>query len=382
MTSPMTQAEFLDLFEAVFPRDWIESLRASPAGYELLECFAAIGERLALASDRFRDNALAITADPLAYALVTLRLSRVTTAAAVKVKAGSVFSTKDGRGFATTVDASFGIGDDGPIDVVARALLPRYEWNLPAPTTRSDGTVIGLAVTEVTNLILDPPFGDQTISVTQLTAAEGGANGSLDLYAEDLGMPRLAGETDTQLLSRIGLIEEVASPAALENYLASVFAPLGASATIIEVFEDDFTTAYDGPADDIGLYQGNLLAYDDPRVPGGTPMPPGNRIFWGRYLTAEQAHCAFIVVVPNLVAMQDQSGFYDDETATAEAHSTAIGSRSYSFYDIEDDLVASEWPSFYDADDAAKGAVYLSVAAGLRRLKSFGVSAAIVLEGT
>lgn len=382
MTSVISQAEFLDLFEAVFPRAWLESLRNSPAGYELLECFAAVGERLSLASSRIKQNALALTADTLTRAEVTLSLSRTTTATAVTVKAGSVFATKDGRGYASLTDVVFAIADDGPHEVVARAILPRYEWNLPEPVTRADGTVIDRNITEIQSLILDPPFGDQTISVLQVSAATGGANGSLDLHAENAGMPRLAGETDVQLLSRLSLVEDVATPDAIKTYLASIFDPLGAACTVVEVFDDDFLTCYDGPATDVGRYQGNLLAYDDPRVPGGSPTPPGNRVFWGRYLTAETTHCAFIVVVPNLVAMQDQSGFYDDDVTTAEAHSTTIGSRSYSFYDLDDDLVASELPSFYDADDAKKGSVYLSVAAGLRRLKAFGVTAFIVLEGT
>lgn len=381
MTQALSQADFLDLFRRGFPGAWVEGLLAGDGG-ELLHANAAIGARLSQAVKRFDTNALVLTADDFALAQVTCQFTRSTTTKAVTVLPGSVYETDDGTSsWVLTTPVAFGVGDDGPYDAVLQALLPRYDWDLPAPVTAPNGSRLGERISVPARLLLDPPFGDTTIRVRQISAATGGRGGTLDLHAEDLGLPRLAGESSDQLRQRLRRRDGVITPAAVRNALARILAPLGQTATVIETFDPKFLSCFDGPSSAVGDHVFGRMAYNDPRTVDGTPgPPPGNGLLWGRYLDAKTIVTAFIVVVPNLPCIDERSVFLDSTAASQAAHRTALGRRRFSFLDMTGEHSVA--PAMLDGSDPSKAGVYRAVASEVRRVRAFGVTSHIMLRGS
>jgi len=382
MTDALSQADLLDLLRRNMPRGWVEGVLAGD-GAEILHAYAAMFERLSLAVSRFAKNGYAFSADSFELATIELAFSRPEPAVAepFTLLRGSVYATPWGFSFATAEDLFFDDFETGPLTVTARAILPRYDWDLPEPTTAANGALIDYNVTEAVRVRTNPPFSGTSLTFVQVSGTVGGKNGALDLHAEDRGLPRLAGESDVQLRSRLRASLEGMTPTAIRRYLDSIFEPLGASYTVIETFEVDFTTCWDGPSGDAGPYRNNVLAYDDPRQVGSLPAPPGNGIFWGRWLDERTRASAFIIVVPKLPAIAETGLFCDDTAMSLSEHRTTIGQRGYNFLDLDDTLSEDALPTGCDGRDEKKAAVYRAVAAGVRRIKAFGVVATIVLEG-
>jgi hypothetical protein len=206
----------------------------------------------------------------------------------------------------------------------------------------------------------------------------------LDLHAEDRGMPRLPGESDTQLRSRILRLPDTTTPAAINRFLASIFSPLGQPYWVFEPFEQGVAGVTDAPMQDVGEYEGNLMAYDDPRVPGGTtPTPPGNGVFWGRMWDSREARGAFVVVVPKLPAMR-HCGFLLGDSVTALAQlSNPNGERGLSVLGLYPGISPDITPTVLSGRDELVAGVYRAVVAGLRRISPAGVFPLVELyEGT
>ena len=379
----MTSADFLELVVRTFPPSWVEGLQDPGPGYELIEAYATIAERLDLAVDRIKRSLYAYLAPSAAAATVTLSLTRTTTAAAVTVKAGSGFKDVFGRQYVVSADVVFASADDGPHTVTAIAAAPGYQFNQLGPYQTGGGESVAGGVDARSYLILDPVFGDTSIAVTQVDTADGGVTGLLDLHAEDRGMPRFPGESDAQLRSRIRQLPDTTTPAAITRFLQSIFAPLGQSFWIYEPFEQGVAGVTDAPAQDVGEYETNLLAYDDPRLPGGTPTPPGNGIFWGRMWDTREARGAVVVVVPKLPAMRFCGFLLGDLVSSLDQLANPIGERGLSVLGLYPGVSPDITPTVLSGRDALVASVYRAVVAGLRRISPAGVFPLVELyEGT
>ncbi len=380
---PLDQAQFLDLIARNFPPSWLDGLENPGPGYEIIEMFAAIGERLDEAVDNLRQSLYVYLAPSGARATVTLSLTRSTTVNEVIVEEGSSFKDSVGRVYATLAPITFSIGDDGPHEVTAQAVVPGYDYNQIGPYTTSGGEDVPGDISRRNYLVLTPPFGDTTIVASQVGEATGGVAGMLDLHAESLGSPRMLGESDTALRTRLRQTVRTTTPAAILLYLESVFTPLGLKAYLIEPFEQGCLGVYDAPPGGLGEYPANLLAYDDFRVPGGTPSPPGNGVFWGRWFSSSEVRAAYVVVVPRLPAMLSTEFFLDDVVDSMDALDNPLGQRALSMLDLPSTLIASTQASVLDGSDEAAAGVYRGLLAGLRRISGAGIAPLIELyEGT
>lgn len=382
-SNPMTADAFLELIARTFPPSWLEGLQNPGPGYELVECYAAIAERLDLAAERVRQSLYAYLAPSSAFATVTLSLTRTTTAAEVTVKLGSSFKDRYGRQYLLTEDVTFAIGDDGPHQVVARAAAPGYQFNQLGPYTTAGGEAVEGGINTRSYLMLDPVFGDTSIVAEQVNDATGGVTGLLDLHAEDRGMPRLPGESDDQLRARIRRLPDTTTPAAINRFLQSVFGPLGQQFWVFEPFEQGVAGVTDASTQDVGDYETNLMAYDDERVPGGSPTPPGNGVFWGRMWDTREARGAFVVVVPKLPAMRHCGFLLGDAVTSLNALANPNGERGLSVLGLYPGVSADITPTVLSGRDELVASVYRAVVAGLRRISPAGVFPLVELyEGT
>jgi len=369
----MSKDDFLELIARTFPPNWLDGLDNPGPGYELIEMYARVGARLATAADNVRKSLYAYLAPSASFAEVTLELTRTTTITEVIVRAGSSWKDRLGRQYQTTEDVTFAIGDDGPHEVVARAVAPGSGFNQLGPYTTAGGESVPGEISMRSYLILDPPFGDTSIVAEQLDDAEGGVTGMLDLHAEDRGMPRFPGESDAQLRSRIRQLPDTTTPAAINRFLSSIFSPLGLPYWVFEPFEQGVAGVVDAPSQDVGDYETNLMAYDDPRVPDGTPTPPGNGVFWGRMWAAEEALGAFVVVVPKIPAMKFCGFLLGDSVTALSQLANPLGERGLSVLGLYAGVSADITPTVLSGRDEQVASVYRAVVAGLRRIKPAGV---------
>ncbi len=81
---------------------------------------------------------------------------------------------------------------------------------------------------------------------------KGGSLATLDLLAQERGLPRLEGETDVALRRRIRILPDVVTPAAIERAVASYLEGTGATFELLEPWEYGWTVG-DDPDGEIGI---------------------------------------------------------------------------------------------------------------------------------
>lgn len=309
---PYSQAELLALLERLLPEHYLEPLKSPGPGYEVLQAAAAAGARLSQAVAKYAQAAFILSAQPGALASGTVELYRAAPhpeAISVVVKAGTVVrSSRGGREYLTTGDATFGPADLGPFTVGVVAIATGYEWNEPGPVTRASGEVLPGEIDTVDTLVEDPEVGDTSIQVRQFTATSGGVDASLDLHGLDRNLPRTPGETTATYRARVRTLPDNISPNAVERAAQRALYPLNAAFEFIETFELSYQTCYDGPSVGIAgsAYNATLFCFDDPR-----PATP----FRNRWLDTNDMRGAIILVVENLPPMVDTSMSYGPDIA-------------------------------------------------------------------
>jgi hypothetical protein len=82
---------------------------------------------------------------------------------------------------------------------------------------------------------------------------EGGGIATLDLLAQERGLPRLEGETDVALRRRIRSLPNVVTPAAIRRAVASYLEGTGATFELLEPWDYGWTVGHD-PRGAIGVY--------------------------------------------------------------------------------------------------------------------------------
>ncbi len=221
--------------------------------------------------------------------------------------------------------------------------------------------------------VMDPPFGDSTFVVTQITDATGGQDAVLDQIGLDRNLPRTSGESDAAYAARINSLPDTVSPGAFTRLLSTLLAPYGVTATLIELSSITLQTVWDAPANTIPAnanYSPTLFAYDDTRTTnpiGGAPA------FFDRWLPGRVGG---IAVIPQLL-VRDQGMAFDDTANTV----ASFAKRAVGAWDVTSALISSELQGAYDGADYGAAAVYLSIYNSLQAIKAAGVPINVELAG-
>lgn len=375
------QTHFLDMFDRLYPLEYMSPLKTTPnGGYEHYEAAALVGERVSLAVSRLECGSFIIFAEGGQRATGEVVLSRSLSSATqtVTVKAGSIVSTGDGRDFFTTLDQTFSATASGPVSVPVQAVAMGYEWNVPGEVITPSGIVLPGEIDTATALVLVPAYGDTTFAVSQVLPTSGGRAPMLDGLGEDRGLPRQQAEPDPHYRLRIRTLPDTVSPDAIFRTVDSYLTPLGVGFDLIETWELTYQTFYDAPMMTFASnpdYDGNLCTYDDPR-----DNPPFRNRWLGRDMLA-----SFILVIDN-VTLQDTGGAYDDPGVTSNDFTTPglpqPAFRGMLAFDVPDDADPSIYfPAAYDGYDIKRAAVVYGLIQLLKQVKAFAVLAAIELAG-
>jgi hypothetical protein len=374
-----TQAELEALFGRLLPPGYLEPLKSPGPGYEILQAFAALFKKISDSVAVLGRQGYIISAEGAAYATGTVELYRAAphpSLLTVVVKQGTVVSCRaSGRRFTVDADVTFPGASVGPFTVGVTALFPDYNYNVPGQVTTADGTILPGDIDTVVTLVEDPDYGDPTIQVRQTTlATTGGVDGSLDVQGKDRGLPRIGVEPDETYRARIRAVPDNISPDAFVRAVRIFMLPYGAQAQIIETWDIDYQTCYDGPDTTYpnSNYDPNLFCYDDPR----SPVP-----FRNRYMDEVDYRGGVIVVVPNLPAIADVGMAYDDVAMNPVDFHTTLGRRAATAYDVTSALTTAELAGGYDGFDLQKQAVYKGLYNLLQNIKAAGISVAVELAG-
>jgi hypothetical protein len=374
----LTAQDFLDLFDRILPPHYLEPLKAPGPGYEVLQAWARLGERLSLAAVRLGDQSFILTATAGGYATGTVELYRPAPNAEgidVVVKAGTrVKSSKGGRVFELVEDVAFAAAVLGPFPVGIRAVSQGFEWNETGAVLAADGALLEGEVDTIDFLVEDPDLGDATILVRQLSdACEGGVDAGLDQLGADRSILRLLKEPDAAYRGRIRALPDNISPDAVSRALIQLSASLPITFDFIETWDITYQTCWDAPAESIpgSNFDPTLFVYDDER----DPLP-----FRNRWMDESDYRGAFIVVLSELAAVSDVGFAWDDTSAGVLDLTTPAGTRALGAFDIPSVWTLSAAGGF-DGFDLDRQAVYKGVWDTLQAIKAAGISAAVELEG-
>lgn len=362
----LSEQDFLDMFDRIFPQSWIGPLKSPGPGYELLQAFAAVGARLSQAVANTGCDLFVGTANRGSLATGAVSVSRpAANTQDVTLKAGTVVRALRGqRDFVTTQDLLIPAASVGPLSVPVAAIARGYEWNRPGQATAADGTVLPGEIDSIWTLVEDPPAADLTLQVSQLDPTTGGRDPALEQLAMDVGLAAQGGESVEHLRQRIRALPDTVSPGALRRFLATDLSPYGVTATFIETWSLSYQTAWDAPDGPAGDgYDPTLFVYDDPRS-----MNP----FQNVWLDEIEMRGFVIIVVPQLLPLDDSGMAYDDPANVSET----VG-RAVSTWDPPDALTAPELGA-YDGYDGGASQVLGALFDQLGRVLAGGVGFAIV----
>lgn len=375
----LTQGDLLALFDRILPLAYLDPMkRGSGSGYELYQSYAALFARVSRAIVELSAGSYISTASGGSLSAVTVSLKRSNASAgAVMVKAGTIVSaTTSGRDFVLLADVVFLAADLGPKTVSAAAIAQGWDWNVSGQAVSASNETLEGDIDSVKMWIQDPPSGDPSITVENVSDATGGSAPMLDALGRDRGIQRKTGEADDPYRARIARLPDTVTPDAIRRGLAAIWDRFGVGLVeVIETWQLDYQTCYDGPHDDAGGYSGTRFVYDDPRA--ATP-------FRGRWLDALDQLGGLIVIVPNLAACQDHGLCYDDPADTVAGRTSAStgGVRTASAFDLPDAPDPSViLPGAIDGSDAVKMAVYGATWDYLQSARAAGVSASMELAG-
>jgi len=166
-----TQAELLDIFGRILPIGyWQPIVDKEGDGFELFQAIAQVLSLTSAQVERYWRGGFLTLAPEGSFATVEVVFSRPDAGlGAVTVLAGTVVTTSNGgRDFITNANVVFGIGDLGPHTVLATALYPDEEFNVPGERTSAFGELFPGSIDIIKALLEEPPYGDPTIVVKQV----------------------------------------------------------------------------------------------------------------------------------------------------------------------------------------------------------------------
>lgn len=292
----------------------------------------------------------------------------------VIVKAGTVVrASAGGQRFLTTADVTFLPADVGPFTVAIEAESKGHEWNLPGQAAAADGTILEGEIDTVAVLVEEPPLGDVTIEVRQISPTTGGTDDALAALGRNRGILQGDGEeTDTYRIRIRGLPDTI-SPAAFERTVRDLLLPINVGFSIIETFNVSYQTAYDAPNAAIpgSFFDPNLFVYDDPDADADP--------FRNRWLDENDHRGGVIVVIDPIQPLLDTGMVYDDTVPDVSSlvSSSTGGLRAVSAYDVPSNLGFGAVQGAYDGDDYEKNALVRGLFETLQGIKPSGSSVAL-----
>lgn len=381
-----TQQDLLDLYDRILPESYLAAIKNVGPGYELLQAYAKMWERVSLAIGRV-ECGLFITLSHGGIKSTGLvefyRDSGV--AGSVTVLSGTIVScSKNGAQFRTIENAVFSGATLGPVGVTVEALYPGWEWNATGQILTPDGEVLVGDIDTIDLPVQSPPFGDPTIRVRNIDTFIDGQAAMLDALGADRGLPRSADEPDDSYRIRIRTLPDTVSRDAILRLLNHYTAQFGLTPyDFIETWELRYQTCWDGPNTTLppsaqGVYDPNLFCYDDPR-----PTIP----FRNRWLSEDDHRGAFIVVLPRL-DRNDWGMAYDDPVMTLAGYTKPSGlRRAHSAYDVPSfgvnpDILQGAYDGLGESDPLYRNQIYKNLNDMLQAAKAGGVSGVIELEGS
>lgn len=381
-TVVLDQAYFLALFDRTFPADYLAPLKAYPnSGYELFKGYAEIGARMATAVRNLECGSFVIFAEDAAIAIVDVVFARPdVSTGAFTIKAGTVVKTAvGGREFVLPLDVSFG-ALDLTVTASAVAVATGYEWNVLGERTTAGGQLLAGEIDTVVTLLMDPPYADPRVTVSQQADATGGVAPILDGLGHDRGVDRASGEEADAYRVRVRSLPDTISPAAVRRAVTKALAPFGIAFDFIETWMITYQTCWDAPSPNSGtptyqavpptnpLYDNTLFCYDDPR--DEWPL----RNVW---LDEREYRGAFIIVV-NLATLNDLGLAYDDPgMMPTDFRDPLTGwGRGTSAFDITSaDDPTLVYSCAYDGFDFLYSPAMFGLYKLLQRIKAAGVAA-------
>jgi len=360
----IVKQDFLDLWDRILPFEYIEPMKDPGPGYEVYEAMAEMYQRLSLAVGRV-ECSLFITLSHGAFKSTgEVEFFRENSLnGAFTIKAGTlVRASSNNREFVLTHDVVFGAADLLKLATV-EGKQGDWQFDLPGISTMATGELLPGEVNEVNLPLLDPPFGEPTIQVRQVTDIDRGQPATLDLHGKDRSIARSSNETDDEYRNRIRSLPDTVSPNAIRRQLEALFRPLGITFEYFEVFENKFQSCYNAPTTaatnpTVGPFQPNLFVYNDPRL--------GE--FNNRWLGEQHTGAAIVIVVPESFFATFGLA-YDDAAAVATPTNRGIPA-----YD-------ASGAGAYDGEDLATQAFYLRLWDLLQKIKPSGCTVVLEIEG-
>lgn len=268
MTLPLprlTKAELYDYLAARIQFHRLEGWEGT-SGEELLRAIAAAWARvLERVADR-EEGALILRATGPRRTTGFARIVRADTTKSLGMRQGQVITkTPWGVTFMLVDDAELGVGVNVLQNIPVEAEWSGWEGNVDTrdvsehalPLDAADPAA-AIAWTTTTSNVGKALFLAEIESGTALiegkSAAEkftGGALATLDLLANERGLPRHDGEIDPALKKRIRQLPDIITPGAILRAATAYLAPFGATATLEEPWDYAWTVG-DAPNGTIG----------------------------------------------------------------------------------------------------------------------------------
>ena len=363
------QADYLALFDRLFPAEYMQGMKAGAGpGYELYQGAGRLGERLNLALRRLAEGLFLLSAKGGAKATAAVEfLGTAGMPVAGAMKAGAIVATsRGGRRFVLTADVPFAAYDISPKAAVVQAIAPGEEYNVAGPGVDADGVAYDGEIDTITYPLQDPPYWNPTIIVRQTADATGGRSAMLDALGADRGMPRVAGEGDAAYRQRLVFLPDTVSPDAIVRQLARFFAPLGITATFLEMWQPQMRCHFNVPG---GASVAGAFFWSDPRASAG---------FRNRLVSETTCRGAFAVIVPAFPSLAQHGFFYNDPALTQAARTNPNGSRAVAAWSVPASYAAGLAPAFNGAD-SGKIALRQALSDLLQKVKAGGVFAVVAM---
>lgn len=357
-----SQQDFLDLFDRIVPFEYIEPLKSPGPGYEILEMFAKVFERVSLAVGRAECQIYSTLAHGAYKSRGEVEFFRCCDVnGAFTLLEGSVVRTsKTGREFILLADVIFGATD---LKIVAEveAKQADFQYDVRGITVDANGAEMEGEIDELTLPLMNPTYGEPDLEVRQTTDTDRGQPASLDQVGADRSIDRVNVESDDQYRLRVRNLPDTISPAAIRRQLDAFFLPSGITFDFLEVWENRFQSCWNAPScfcpnEQVGPHDPNLFVYNDPRD-----------IIGNRWLGADTVAGGCVVRVPN-ITLADH-GFPLD----ADDVSTVTGIPAFD--------VTLEDAGAYDGEDLEASEFLLQLSNLMRKIKAAGVAIIIELEG-
>lgn len=372
-----SQDDFLSMVDRLLPEWYVQPLKDPGPGYEIYQAYAKMFELVSKSVGRLQVAALISLShggNPSTASVEFWRTDLGT--GAFTMKAGTlVRASASNRQYILPADVSFGASDYF-VAAIVKSLGLGFEYDVPGPRVTADGTRLPGEIDEVILPLQDPIYAEPAIEVRQVADAYGGSPPVLDQLGDDRDLPRLGGEPDQVYKHRIQKLPDTITPAALRRQLDAAFLPRGLRYQLIETWQNSFQSCWNAPLGTItsstmGVLREGTFAYNDPRTDR-----------WAdRWLGEGSRRACFILVTPNLPALEERGMVWNDPGESASDFRSNFGRRAASAWSSPTPDGPRYLSGAYNGVDRLRAQFYGGVWDLLRQIKGGGVKVVIALAG-